>query len=53
MAMAAIETHPRTNGSAVDQLWMPAREMEKMSPHERLALVRELGKDITPLNTVA
>lgn len=53
MAMAAIETHPRTSGAAVDQLWMPAREMEKMAPHERLALVRELGKDITPLNTVA
>lgn len=53
MAMAAIETHPRSGTAAPDQIWMPAREMEKMSPHERLALVRELGKDITPLNTVA
>jgi hypothetical protein len=53
MALAAIETHPRTSGATVDQLWMPAREMERMAPHERLALVRELGKDITPLNTVA
>ncbi|MBP6744247.1 hypothetical protein KA344_03395 [bacterium] len=53
MAMAAIETHPRSGTAAPDQIWMPAREMEKMSPHERLALVRELGRDITPLNTVA
>ncbi len=53
MAMAAIETRPRPSSSAPDQLWMPAREMEKLAPHERLALVRELGRDITPLNTVA
>jgi hypothetical protein len=53
MAMAAIETHPRSGTAAPDQIWMPVREMEKLAPHERLALVRELGKDITPLNTVA
>lgn len=53
MAMAAIETHPRGGTAAPDQIWMPVREMERLAPHERLALVRELGRDITPLNTSA
>jgi len=52
-AMAAIETHPRPATAAKDRLWQPVRELEKLSPLERSSLIRELGRDITPLNTSA
>ncbi|CAN5507594.1 hypothetical protein BH11CYA1_BH11CYA1_17680 [soil metagenome] len=50
-AMAAIETHARPSSAAKDQIWQPVRELEKLAPVERAALIREIGKDITPLNT--
>ncbi|CAF0719247.1 unnamed protein product [Rotaria sordida] len=57
--MAAIETRPQSHpntqvgGAGNEKIWLPVRELEKMAAHEKAALIRELGSDITPLNTAA